>query len=106
MVILDSLAATNPWNPWLGMWIATTRQMEHGGVHQPQERLTREQALRFYTINCAKLNFEEKKKGSLEPGKFADLIMLDRDVCRCDVEEVRQTKVLMTMVDGKIVWEE
>jgi predicted amidohydrolase YtcJ len=105
MVVLDSLAATNPWNPWLGMWIALTRQMEHGGVHRPQERLTREQAIRFYTINCAKLNFEEKKKGSLEPGKLADLIMVDRDVSRCGVDELRHTKVLMTIVGGKAVWQ-
>jgi len=105
MVILDSIAATNPWNPWLGMWIALTRQMENGGVHLPHERLTREQAIRFYTINCAKLNFEENKKGSIEPGKFADLIMIDRDVSRCGVEDVRHTKVLMTILDGKIVYQ-
>ena len=105
MVILDSLASTNPWNPWLGMWIASTRQIEHGGVHQPQQRLNREQVLRFYTINCAKLNFEETRKGSLEPGKFADLIIIDRDVSRCAVDELRHTKVLTTMVGGKVVFE-
>jgi predicted amidohydrolase YtcJ len=105
MVILDSLTSTNPWNPWLGMWIALTRHMEDGGVHLSHERLSREQAIRFYTINCAKLNFEEKKKGSLEPGKFADLIMIDRDISRCPVEDVRNTKVLLTMLNGKIVWQ-
>jgi predicted amidohydrolase YtcJ len=105
MVILDSLAATNPWNPWLGMWIALTRQTEHGQAHHPEQRLTREQAIRFYTINCAKLNFEEKKKGSLEPGKYADLIMIDRDVSKCSVDEVRETRVAMTMVGGRVVWE-
>ncbi len=105
MVILDSLDATNPWNPWLGMWIALTRHMERGGVHNPSERLTREEAIRFYTINNARLNFEEHKKGSIERGKFADLIMIDQDVSRCDIEEVRGTKVLMTMVGGKVVWE-
>ena len=105
MVILDSVAATNPWNPWLGMWIALTRQTERGGVHNPRERLTREQAIRFYTINNARLNFEEKKKGSLEPGKYADLIFVDRDVLKCAISDVRETKVLMTMVGGKVVWE-
>src|SRR5439155_18647848 len=68
MVILDSVASTNPWNPWLGMWIALTRQTERGGVHNPGERLTREQAIRFYTINNARLNFDDREKGSLEPG--------------------------------------
>jgi hypothetical protein len=105
MVILDSMTSVNPWNPWLGMWIALTRQTENGGIHNPRERLTREQAIRFYTINNTRLNFEEKKKGSLEPGKYADLIMVDRDVLKCPVDDVRSTKVLMTMVGGKVVWE-
>ena len=105
MVGTDSFDATNPWNPWLGMWIALTRQTEHGQVLLPKEKLTREQAIRFYTINNCYLNFEEKKKGSLEPGKFADLIMVDRDILKCPVDEIRQTKVLMTIVGGKTVWE-
>lgn len=104
MVILDSMTATNPWNPWLGMWVALTRQTERGGMHNPPERLTREQALRFYTINNARLNFEEREKGSLEPGKYADLIMVDRDVSTCPVDQMRTTKVLLTMLGGKIVW--
>lgn len=103
MVQLDSVESTNPWNPWLGMWIALTRQTERGGAHNPRERLTREQAIRLYTINNAWLNFEEKKKGSLEPGKYADLILIDRDILKCLVNEVRATKVLMTMVGGKVV---
>ena len=105
MVGLDALEATNPWNPWLGMWIALTRQTERGAVMNPRERLTREQAIRFYTINNAKLNFEEDRKGSLETGKYADLIMVDRDVLKCPVNEVRETKVLLTMVGGKVVWD-
>lgn len=104
MVILDSMTSTNPWNPWLGMWVALTRQTEHDGVHNPRERLTREQALRFYTINNARLNFEEREKGSLESGKYADLIMVDRDVSTCSVDEIKTTKVLLTMVDGRTVW--
>jgi predicted amidohydrolase YtcJ len=106
MVILDSIDATNPWNPWLGMWISLTRQTERGAVHEPAERLTREQALRFYTINNARLNFEENKKGSLLPGKYADLIMIDRDVSRCTTDELRHTKALMTMVGGRTVYEQ
>jgi predicted amidohydrolase YtcJ len=105
MVMLDSNDAINPWNPWLGMWIALTRQTERGGVHNRRERLTREQALRFYTINSAWLTFDEKKKGSLEAGKFADLIIIDRDITRCRVDDVRTTKTLLTMVGGKVVWE-
>ncbi|HTA29689.1 MAG TPA: amidohydrolase [Candidatus Cybelea sp.] len=105
MVGTDSFEATNPWNPWLGMWIALTRQTGHGQVLLPKEKLTREEAIRFYTINNCYLNFEEKKKGSLEPGKFADLIMIDKDILKCPVDEIRHTKVLMTIVGGKTVWE-
>lgn len=105
MIGLDSFQSTNPWNPWLGMWIALTRQTERGGVLHPDERLTREQALRLYTINGAWLTFEEDRKGSLEPGKLADLILIDRDILTCPVDAVRDTRVLLTMVGGKIVWE-
>ncbi|MGI8965842.1 MAG: amidohydrolase, partial [Limisphaerales bacterium] len=104
MVQLDSIESTNPWNPWLGLWIALTRQTEQGGVDKPEERLTREQAIRFYTLNNCYLNFEEKIKGSLESGKYADLILIDRDILKCSADEIRDTKVLMTMLGGKIVW--
>jgi predicted amidohydrolase YtcJ len=105
MIGLDSVRSTNPWNPWLGMWIALTRQTERGGVLFPSERLTREQVIRLYTINGAWLTFDEDRKGSLEPGKLADLILLDRDLLSCPVDAVRDTKVLLTMVGGTIVWE-
>jgi len=105
MVILDSITSTNPWNPWLGMWVALTRHTERGEVHNPRERLPREQALRLYTINNARLNFEEREKGSLESGKYADLTLVDRNVSTCSVDDVRTTKVLLTMVGGKVVWQ-
>jgi len=103
MVQLDSIKSTNPWNPWLGMWVALTRKTERGNVDKPEQCLTREEAIRFYTINNCYLNFEEDKKGSLEPGKYADLIIIDRDVLHCPVDDIRATKVLMTMVGGKVV---
>jgi predicted amidohydrolase YtcJ len=105
MVQTDSIESTNPWNPWLGMWTVLTRQTERGGVVGKNERLSRDQAIRFYTINNAHLNFEEKIKGSIEPGKLADLIIIDRDILKCPVDEIRQTKVLLTMVGGKVVWQ-
>jgi predicted amidohydrolase YtcJ len=71
----------------------------------PEERLTREQALQLYTINNAYLNHEEKEKGSLEVGKLADLIVIDRDLLTCPINAVRETKVLYTIVGGKVVYE-
>jgi predicted amidohydrolase YtcJ len=105
MLKLDSLKATNPWNPWLGMYVALTRQTERDGVLVPDECLTREQAIRLYTINNAYLHHEEKTKGSLEPGKLADLIVIDRDILKCKPEQVRTTKVDLTLVAGKVVFE-
>ena len=105
MVKIDSVDSSNPWNPWLGIWITLARETASGQTIDPEEKLSREQAIRFYTLNNCYLNFEEEIKGSLEMGKYADLIMIDRDITKCPVNEVRDTKVLMTMVAGKIVWE-
>ena len=105
MLRFDSLRSTNPWNPWLGMWVAVTRNTEGGTVHQPAERLTREQAVRLYTINNAYLHHEEKERGSLEVGKLGDLILIDRDVLTCPADDIRDTKVLLTVVGGNVVYE-
>jgi hypothetical protein len=102
---LDPLTAVNPWSPWLGIWTAVTRQTEQGVVTHPEQRLTRQQAIRLYTMNNARLYFEEKQKGSLEPGKLADLIMIDNDLLTCPVDDIYKTKVMLTMVDGKVVWQ-
>ena len=103
MIRMDSLAATNPWDPWLGIWVAVTRRFEGGGQLNLDQRLTRQEALQFYTINNARLHFEESDKGSIEPGKLADLILVDRDPLTCPENDLPATKVLWTMVGGKIV---
>lgn len=105
MLRYDPLESTNPWSPWLGIWEAVTRKLERGGVLEPSECLTREQALRLYTINDAYLSREENVKGTLEAGKLADLIVIDRDVLTCPEDDIRETKVLYTIVGGKVVYE-
>jgi predicted amidohydrolase YtcJ len=105
MLRYDSLDSTNPWNPWLGIWVALTRSTERGKPLLPDEALTREEALRLYTINNAYLHNEEKTKGTLEVGKLADLIVVDRDVLKCPVDDVKKTKVQLTVVGGKVVYE-
>jgi hypothetical protein len=64
--------------------------------------MTREEALYSYTIANAYATFEEKQKGSLEVGKFADLILLSNNIMTCDESEISKTKVLITIVGGKV----
>jgi len=104
MLRFDPLDSTNPWSPWLGIWITLTRKLENGSVLQPGEALTREQAIRLYTINNAYLHHEENEKGSLEVGKLGDLIVVDRDIMTCPVDEIKDVKVLATVVGGKVVY--
>jgi predicted amidohydrolase YtcJ len=103
---IGSLRAINPYNPFLGIWIAVTRQARwYAGRLHPEEALTREQAIRFYTRNNAYLLFLEDQVGSLEPGKLADFIVLDRDLLQCREDEIKDAQVLQTYVEGKRVFE-
>lgn len=102
---IGSLRSVNPYNPFLGMWITLARQPRR--TDRPlhvEQAITREQALRLYTINNAFLTFEEKQKGSLEVGKLADFVVLKTDILTCPVEEVRDIKVKETYVGGKSVY--
>jgi predicted amidohydrolase YtcJ len=103
---IGSLRSINPYNPFLAMWVTMTRQARwfEGQLH-PEEALTREQAIRFYTSNNAYLLFMEEKVGSLEPGKLADLIVVDRDLLTCPIDDIRDTNVLRTYVGGKLMHE-
>lgn len=102
---IGSLRSINPYNPFLGMWITLTRQPRWTSepLH-PEQRISREQALRLYTINNAYLTFEENQKGSLEPGKLADFIVLDRDILTCPTDAVKDTQVEQTFLGGKLIY--
>ena len=102
---IGALRAVNPYHPFHAMWVAITRQAKNfdGALH-PEQALTREQAIRFYTANNAWLTFREKDTGSLEAGKLADFIVLDADLLTCPVEAIPQTKVLRTYLSGKPVY--
>jgi predicted amidohydrolase YtcJ len=103
---IGSLRSINPYDPWLGMWVTLTRRARwHEGALHPEEALSREEAIRFYTINNAKIMFLDDRTGSLEPGKLADFILIDRDILTCPVDDVRQTRVLATYVGGQLVHE-
>ena len=102
---IGSLRSINPYNPFLGMWVTLTRKARwYDGTLHPEEALTREQAIRFYTINNAYILFRDHQVGSLEPGKLADFIILDRDILTCPTDSIKDTKVLKTYFDGKAVF--
>ena len=75
--------------------------MATGEVVAPEERLTILEALRLYTVNGAYVGFEEKAKGSLEVGKLADFIVVDRDVLSVPSDQLKDVQVLETYVGGK-----
>ncbi|OIQ65384.1 N-substituted formamide deformylase precursor [mine drainage metagenome] len=75
------------------------------GGFQPENALTREQALRGMTIWAAKAQFEENEKGSIEPGKYADFVILDNDIMKTAGANLPNVKVLKTYVNGEKVYE-
>ncbi len=103
---IGSLRSVNPYHPFLGMWVAVSRRARwYEGTLHPEEALTREQAIRFYTANNAYVLRHENRVGSLEPGKLADFIVLDTDLLNCPEEAIKDTQVLRTYFNGKLVVE-
>jgi predicted amidohydrolase YtcJ/outer membrane protein assembly factor BamB len=102
---IGSFRSINPYNPFLAMQTAVTRKARwYDGELHPEEALTREQALRFYTINNAYIMFLDDKVGSLEAGKLADFAVLDRDILMCPVDQIKDTQALSTYLNGKQVY--
>jgi predicted amidohydrolase YtcJ len=94
-------------NPLWGYYAAVTRQDHNGnpaGGWFPDQRMTRDEALRSWTIEGAYAGFEEKIKGSLEPGKLADFVLLSDDITRIPPHEILKTHVVMTVVGGEVVY--
>lgn len=91
--------------PLFGIEQALTRATLDGQVCGPDERVDLTAAIRMHTINGAFASFEEDLKGSLEPGKLADLVILGEDLTRVPVREIRQVPVAMTVSGGRVVYE-
>ena len=93
-----------PIGPMVGIYATVTRKGMSGAVHGAEERLTMEEAIRGYTANGAFVTFEEDIKGSLEPGKLADMIVLSEDLLTIDDERILDVVVEKTIVGGQVVF--
>ncbi len=104
---IGPVRSINPYDPFLGMWTTITRRAKwyQDRLH-PEEALDRQQAIRFYTINCAKALFQDKYVGSLEEGKLADFIVVDTDLLTCPDDDIRNARVVSTYMDGRCVFEQ
>lgn len=101
-------APVEPVNPIPSFYASVTRMTLKGqpeGGYEPEEKMTREQALRSYTLDAAYGAFEEKFKGSIEKGKLADFAILSKDIMTVPDKEILSAEVLTTIVGGKVVYE-
>ena len=105
MAKYNSYKSINPYNPFLSMWTMITRKTKRDNVYNSNESISRYEALKTFTINNAKLSFEEDIKGSLEVGKLADMIVLSDDILTCPVDDIRNIKVFRTIIGGKVVFQ-
>ncbi|MEM7331336.1 MAG: amidohydrolase [Chloroflexota bacterium] len=101
----SDLPSTVSANPFIAMYTLITRKNNLGQQVAPDQALTREEALRAYTISGTWLTREENLKGSIEAGKLADLAVIDRDYFTIPEDEIKDINATMTMVGGKVVWE-
>ncbi|MGH7971096.1 MAG: amidohydrolase, partial [Limisphaerales bacterium] len=98
-----------PLNPLLGIKAAVTRQTldgKHPDGWVPEQKVTIDEAVRAYTVGSAYAEFADNVKGTIAPGKLADLVMLDRDIYSIPPAEIDQARLSMTIMNGKVVYEE
>jgi predicted amidohydrolase YtcJ len=91
-------------NPIPSFYASVSRKLKDGTIFYPEQRMTREQALKSYTMNAAFAGFEEGTKGSLHVGKLADIVVLSKDIMIVPEDEILSTEVLYTIVGGKVVF--
>lgn len=106
---LDNLGAgtdfpVNPINPFLNMYIMVTRKDPNGTVYGAAEAISREQALRLYTSAASRYTFDEGRKGTIQPGRLADLAVLSADYMAVPDEQIKDIKADITIVGGKVVF--
>jgi hypothetical protein len=91
-------------DPIANFHAAITRRLPDGSTFYPAQRMSRDEALRSCTINNAYAAFEEDSKGSLSPGKLADITVLSKDILKAPEDEIKTTRVVFTIIGGKIMY--
>jgi predicted amidohydrolase YtcJ len=91
-------------SPLACFYASVTRKLPSGATFFPKQAMTREEAVRSYTRDCAFAAFEEDSKGTLSPGTLADIVVLSKDITACPAEEILKTKVVQTIVGGRVVY--
>lgn len=89
-------------DPIANFYASVTRKLKNGSEFYPAQKMTRDQALYSYTMANAYAAFQDKEKGSLEVGKYADIVILSNDLMNCKDEEIKNTKIVATIVGGKV----
>ncbi len=102
----SSDAPVAPDNPLMGIYAAVTRRAESGQELLPQEAISPQQALAMYTTNAAYASFEEDIKGAIAPGKLADMAVLSDDPLKSPPELIKDIRVEMTIIDGRVAWQD
>jgi predicted amidohydrolase YtcJ len=95
-------------NPFYGIYAAVTRQDPQGnppGGWYPEQRLTLDEAMRGYTVEAAYAEFEERSKGSIEPGKLADFVVISQDITELSPKDILNIQVLKTYIGGRLVYD-
>ena len=93
-----------PMDQMMVMWTAVNRQLRSGKVLGPDERISPIEAIKAITINAARQYFEEDRKGSIEPGKLADLVILDRNPLSVPANDIKDIKIIETIKEGKTIY--
>src|SRR5690606_12872425 len=91
-------------DPIASYYATVTRKLKDGSVFYPEQRMNRMEALRSYTINTARAAFEENTKGTIKPGKCADMVVLTKDILTIPEDEIPTAQVAYTIVGGKVMF--
>ena len=91
-------------DPIASYYASVSRKLKDGSVFYPDQRMTRMEALKSYTINGAYAAFEETNRGSLKPGKYADITVLSKDILKVPEDEIPTAKIVYTIVAGRILY--